>query len=259
MSRVSRTAKRVRTAKRIGLRATVREVGNRLAWHLHTLRKAGARTAVDRRRWSSVAQTGELEFHKKPNSRSEPTWDENNSRLWRRLGFEPDSWEGKLIVDVGAGSRLRTLFFRGARIAAIEPLAKEFMTEVEWQDLDKADEIYAVPAEEEIPELIGRADLVVSINTLDHGFDFPRAIANVRRYLKDSGRAFLSFDQHDVPDRMHPLVLNDQIAREVFALYDLDVTNFEESGRYHGGTGPKALNYWLQPRSASLSAADSVR
>lgn len=236
------------------MRATALEVGHRMAWHLHTLRKAGIRTAVDRNRWSTEAQAGELAFHKKPNSRSEPSWNENNEKRWRRFGFEPDGWEGKLVVDVGAGSRLRTLFFRDARIAAIEPLANEFIAEVEWQDLDRADEIYPVPAEEEIPELIGRADLVVSINTLDHGFDFERAIRNIRSYLKDDGRAFLSFDQHKTPDGMHPLVLNDRIAREVFARCDLDVTKFAEADRYHGGTGPEALNYWLTPKMEAAAS-----
>lgn len=248
MSPLSRAAKRIRTAKRIGLRATAREVGNRVVWRLRKVFKDSTRTAVDRKRWSADAQAGELAFHKRPNSRSDRSWEENNEKLWRRLGFEPDGWEGKLIVDVGAGSRLRTLFFRGARIAAIEPLAKEFMTEVEWQDLEKAEEIYPVPAEDEIPELVGRADLVVSINTLDHGFDFERTVRNIRRYLKDDGRAFLSFDQHAVPDRMHPLVLNEAIARDIFERSGLTITSFDEARRYHGGTGPKALNYWLEPR-----------
>jgi hypothetical protein len=85
-------------------------------------------------------------------------------------------------IDVGSGSRLRTLFFKGARIAAIEPLAQRFIAEVEWQDLDQAAEIYPVPAEEDIPELHNRADLVVSINALDHGFNFEQAIRNIRKY-----------------------------------------------------------------------------
>jgi SAM-dependent methyltransferase len=231
----------------------MREIRHRLGWKLRGGRHAAGRTSVDRKRWSSEAQAGELAFHKRPNSRSDPSWDESNAKRWRRFGFEPDGWQGKLVVDVGAGSRLRTLYFRGARIAAIEPLANEFIAEVEWQDLDKADEIYPVPAEEEIPELVGRADLVVSINTLDHGFDFEGAIRNIRLYLKDSGQAFLSFDQHETPDGMHPLVLNDSIVREILEQCDLEITNFEESDRYHGGTGPQALNYWLTPRVDSRS------
>jgi SAM-dependent methyltransferase len=233
----------------------MREIRHRLGWKLGGGRHAAGRTSVDRKRWSAEAQGGELAFHKRPNTRSDPSWDENNTKRWRRFGFEPHGWGGKLIVDVGAGSRLRTLFFEGARIAAIEPLASEFIAEVEWQDLDKADEIYPVPAEEEIPELVGRADLVVSINTLDHGFDFERAIRNIRRYLKDDGQAFLSFDQHSVPDSMHPLVLNDQIVRQVFDRCGLEITGFVQADRYHGGAGPEALNYWLIPRSATPPAA----
>jgi hypothetical protein len=108
-----------------------------------------------------------------------------------------------------------------------------------------------VPAEVDIPELHGRADLLVSINALDHGYDFGQAISNLRRYLADDGRAFISFDQHEQPDEMHPLVLDAGTVDRLLGEAGFEVERFEASGRYHGGPGLPALNYWLRPGAAA--------
>jgi SAM-dependent methyltransferase len=203
---------------------------------------------INQETWSKIAQQGELAFHKRPNLRSTGDWEVKNTQFWARRKFSPEGWEGKLIVDVGAGSRLRTLYFQGAKIAAIEPLAEQFIADVEWQDIDQADELYAVPAEKDIPELHGRADLVISVNVLDHGYDFEAAIANIRRYLKPDGLAYLSFDQHEHPDDLHQLMVDDSNARAIFDRCGFDLERCEEWGRYHGAAGPPALHYWLRPR-----------
>jgi SAM-dependent methyltransferase len=204
--------------------------------------------AIKPETWSKVAQPGELAFHKRPGLRSSTEWETKNAEFWERRRFSPDGWEGKWIVDVGAGSRLRTLYFRGAKVAALEPLADKYIAEVEWQDLDRADEVYAEPAEKDIPELHGRADLLVSVNVLDHGYDFEAAVANIRRYLKPVGLAYLSFDTHDRPDDLHQLMLDDATARAIFDRCGLELERFEQWGRYHAGAGPRALHYWLRPR-----------
>jgi SAM-dependent methyltransferase len=209
---------------------------------------------IDEASWADVAQQGEMGFHKRPNMRSSDTWERDVERDWRELGFDSNGWEGKLIVDVGAGSRLRTLYFKGARLAALEPLGDRYIAEVAWQDIDKADELYSVPAEKLVPELEGRADLVVSINALDHGFDFATSIRNIRRYVKRDGVVFLSFDQHDRPDNMHPLALNDGIVRQIFQQAGFTVERSTPRRRYHGGVGPRALNYWLRPVDAEATA-----
>ena len=202
---------------------------------------------IDPEAWATVAQAGELSFHKRPNMRSSASWEDDIARDWMELGFEADAWAGKLIIDVGAGSRLRTLYFKGAKIAALEPLADKFAAEVEWQDIDKADEMYPTPVEKLVPELVGRGDLIVSINALDHGFDFETGIANIRQYAKPEATVFLSFDQHEKPDNMHPLVLNDGIVRDIFERNGFEVVKCTPRRRYHGAAGPGALNYWLRP------------
>jgi len=210
--------------------------------------KAELRPTIDRSAWADAAQNGELDFHKRHNFRAEEkVWRECVVRDWKILGLEPTGWEGKFIVDVGAGSRLRSLYFEGAQLAVLEPLADRYMSEVEWHDLDKADEVYSLPAEQFIPELEARADFIVSINALDHGFNFEQGIQNIRKYLKPDGTALLSFDMHDVPDSMHPLVLNDEIVRKIFESAGFEIERSEPGRRYHGAEGPGAIHYWLRP------------
>src|ERR1051325_2418257 len=62
--------------------------------------------AIDPEAWASVAQSGELSFHKRPNMRSDGSWEDAIARDWMELGFEANAWTDKLIIDVGAGSRL---------------------------------------------------------------------------------------------------------------------------------------------------------
>lgn len=212
------------------------------------MRRLDRPVAINPQTWSNVAQSGELAFHKRPGLRSSAEWETKNVEFWQRRKFSAEGWDGKWIVDVGAGSRLRTLYFQGAKIAAIEPLAEKFIAEVEWQDLDRADEVYAVPAEKDVPELHGRADLLVSVNVLDHGYDFEAAVTNIRRYLKPDGLAYLTFDQHDRPDDLHQLMLDDATARVIFDRCGLDIEKAETWGRYHAGAGPRALHYWLRIR-----------
>lgn len=209
---------------------------------------APLRAKIDRSSWGGAAQSGELDFHKTNVGfrANDEVWHKAVDDDWRAAGYSPEGWEGKTVLDVGAGSRLRSLWFKGAEILVVEPLADKFRAEVKWQDLDEADELYSVPGEEFVPELEGRADLIVSINALDHGYDIAQSIANIKRYLKPDGEAFLSFDMHDEPDFMHPLVLNNELILEIYREVGLEVVKNEEARRYHGTEGPMAQHYWLK-------------
>src|SRR5690349_5359187 len=56
---------------------------------------------IDPDSWATVAQAGELSFHKRPNMRSSASWEDDIARDWMELGFEADAWADKLIIDVG--------------------------------------------------------------------------------------------------------------------------------------------------------------
>ena len=174
-------------------------------------------------------------------------------RLFRYFGFQPDDYAGKTVVDVGAGSMLRTKFFRDARLVVVEPLADRFLAEIKTTDLRDADEVHSRPAEQLVESLVGTADLVMSINVLDHCYDFEKIARNIGLYVKPDGVAFLSFDMHAEADEMHPLSLTEETCTPLFANAGLSIekltTGVGDSlgGPQTYGHGPYTLNYWLRP------------
>ncbi|WP_420450886.1 hypothetical protein [Ilumatobacter sp.] len=230
------------------LQTTVAELTEAVASTAGGARRAAPVLTAEQGSWKDVAQEGELSFHKRPNIRSGTEWESSNERMWRNFGFEPTGWEDKVVIDVGAGSRLRSLFFEGSKIAVIEPLADQYSAEVEWNDLELADELHSVPAETLVPSLVGTGDLIISINALDHGYEFDQAIGNIAEYVKPTGTVFLSYDEHAEVDELHPLVISDEVSREVFDRHGLAVEDFRVTAGYHPGLGGGALNYWLRKR-----------
>jgi 2-polyprenyl-3-methyl-5-hydroxy-6-metoxy-1,4-benzoquinol methylase len=214
--------------------------------------KVVAKTTESRRKWAKVAQEGEFAFHKNDKWRRTPSFMEQTDRLLRHFGFTPEQYAGKVVVDVGAGSMLRTKFFTGAHLVVVEPLADRFIAEIPDTDLKEAAEVYSRPAEQLVTELVGRADLVISINVLDHCFDFPKIADNIRRYLKPDGLAFLTFDMHDEADHMHPLSLTEETCKPLFAKAGLRIEKVSTGvgtalgGPQTYGHGPFTLNYWLR-------------
>jgi len=128
-------------------------------------------------------------------------------------------------------------------------LAQRFIEEIDWCDLTDAEKVYSSPAEECIQECVNTADLVISINVLDHCYDFDKVIGNIAAYLKDGALAFLSFDEHRKTDEMHPLFLTVEVCEGIFRKNGLVV---EQASKGAGdilttyGHGDHCLNYWLK-------------
>jgi len=201
------------------------------------------RTSVPIERWLNVAQKAELIHHKKHKGRQSDYFHIQTARLFMQLGFSPEQYKGKVIIDIGAGSRLRATFFRGAYIIAIEPLAEMFMQEIEWCDLHKAAEVHSRPAEEFIEALRHRGDLILSINTLDHCYNFEKVVDNIKEYMKPDALAFLSFDSRRFTDKYHPLILPREICEETFAKKGLSIMKMTTQLKSKYIT---TLNYWLR-------------
>ncbi len=159
--------------------------------------------------WRYVSQPGERTFHQENEWRRSADFVTQTDLLFRGWGFEPIDMAGKRVLDLGAGSRLRTKFFAGAEIIVIEPLANDYR-EIDFCDLDEAAEVHAIPAEQDLPHLHGTIDLAVSINVLDHVFDPAAVVANVRRFIEPDGRFLLSVDlhEHEEADLMHPVSMS---------------------------------------------------
>jgi len=207
-----------------------------------------------KRSWGWLAQRAELHFHQNNAWRRTEEFMRHSEALFEHFGFTRDSFVGKTLIDLGAGSRLRTAYFRDARLVVIEPLADEFQRTVPWCDLDRADAVFARPAEEPIPELFESADGLISINVLDHCYDLAPIIGNVAAYLKPSAVAFLSFDSHDSNDLLHPLRLD---ANAVERAVESTGLTLERRTFGLGPLGPmyghgRAANYWLRKRGSSV-------
>ena len=216
-----------------------------------------AQTTCRYERWQKKAQSGELEFHRRDKWRPSDNFAKRTAALFEHFGFRPDQYAGKTVIDIGAGSRLRTKFFRGADLIAIEPLADRFRQEIAWCDLNDAAEVFSLPAEEFIEACEARGDLVISINVLDHCFDFAKIVANLARYVRADGQLFLSFDKHAKADALHPLTLDETVCRQIFEDCGLSIerctTGFGEmwDGPPTYGHGPYAMNYWLRRARAA--------
>jgi SAM-dependent methyltransferase len=200
--------------------------------------------------WQREAQPGELAFHEEDQWRRSDDFPVDSARLFGHFGLGAHDYADKTVLDLGAGSRLRTRYFEGAHLIAVEPLAEQFR-KLDFSDLDAADELYATPAEEFLSQCVNRVDLVASINVLDHCYDFDAIVRNVSRYLATNGLALLSFDIHTEVDPLHPLILTPRVCRQVFRRHGLQIVHKSKGfGRdldykYYGHP-PYAMNFLVR-------------
>jgi 2-polyprenyl-3-methyl-5-hydroxy-6-metoxy-1,4-benzoquinol methylase len=210
--------------------------------------------------WRQKAQPGEKAFHLGNKWRASSAFMADTARLFEAFGFKADDFAGQLVVDAGAGSRLRSRFFAKARLAAIEPLANDFIREIPWCDLDQAQYLYSEPAEKMMEPLCGQAAMVMCINVLDHTYDPQSILDNIRAYLRLDGVFLLSVDLHAGADEMHPVALTRQALSEMLAK-----AGFEPARAYEGlpnspyyGHG-LAWTLVLRPSEGGPWPADAVR
>ena len=134
-------------------------------------------------------------------------------------------------------------------------MADDVLREIPWTDLRDAHEVFSSPAEVLIPSLVGRVDFIFSINVLDHCYNFNAIIGNLYAYLKPGALAFLSFDEHYVTNKMHPLILTDDVCPPIFT--DAGFVIEKATKGFEGeaaaimkvptyGHGQTCLNYWLK-------------
>ncbi|HLA04450.1 MAG TPA: methyltransferase domain-containing protein [Syntrophales bacterium] len=181
--------------------------------------------------WKIFSQSGELDFHKNNKWRQSADFMKQTDYLFRLFGYQPDSFKDKFVIDIGSGSKLRSKFFTGSKIIAIEPLADSFVKELSWSDLKDAHKFFSSPAEEFHNELSGTGDFVMCINVLDHVIDPEDIFSNCQRYLKNGGEFLLSVDFHKGLDLMHPVKLNEEYINKMAQKYKFTLS------RKHDGLG----------------------
>ncbi|MBM3157604.1 MAG: class I SAM-dependent methyltransferase [Chloroflexi bacterium] len=205
-------------------------------WQIATLRRLqGWRMWwVRKLLWQHCSQLSELSEHLgyAGDYRQQPEFMENAKRLFSFFGYEPNSFVGKTILDVGAGSKLKTKYFVGARIFALEPLADRFLAELAWSDLGDAERVYSQPVEVQIGGLRQNVDFVVCINVLDHVYSPEKALHNIYSYLKPDGEFFLSVDLHNVTHVGHPIRLTKSFVKDMLEHAGFKIIREHESLPY---------------------------
>ncbi len=158
--------------------------------------------------WKNKGQPAEFNHHKSPQSHNfrgkDEVFEKSNTELLKSFYCDRDDFIGKKIIDLGAGSRLRTKWFNESYIIAIEPLADKFKS-ISFCDLDDADEVYSEPAEKFLENLEEQVDAIICINVLDHCYDAEIIMENCYKYLKDGGKMLLSVDLNSKEDYKHPI------------------------------------------------------
>jgi len=207
--------------------------------------------------WREDAQTFEFNFHKVNEFRQSQAFITETERLLISFGFTYTDYEDMSVIDLGAGSKLRSKFFAKAKIIAVEPLADRFINELAWCDLQDSWKVYSQPAEFFIKELEQSANFIMSINVLDHCFDFPKIVKNMYRYLVPGSLAFISFDKHLETNIGHPLILTENICSKIFidcgfyiekfiSGFPVEFTRFYPGRSGYSSNNSISLNYWLR-------------
>jgi len=156
------------------------------------------------------AQAGQLNHHIDWSRRVSADQHAASTKLeFEALGFTPDDFNDKVILDFGCGSRLRSKYFHGAFIIALDPLAMEYLVSVAECDLMEANELLCIDGEKYTDLLAGRADLVLCRDMLDQCKEPDTVIYNLSRYAKVGGVILLSFNVRKTPDTCHPHILDE--------------------------------------------------
>ena len=207
-------------------------------------------------RWSTVPQLSECGCWSLLGKDECGPYKEMSEWLMKRFHFRKDEFKDKVVVDIGCGPTGRLEWLEGSFVA-IEPLGTA-LRRLPWAHMEKYHKIYDQPAEKRIDELVGKVDMIFSLNCLDHAYDLEAIISNVAAYLKPGGQAFISVDVDKSPkeDDTHPLIIRHETMRSMFHKHGLTIVNEEQGNVADSGDGKArtglpawyrgtAYNWWL--------------
>ena len=171
-------------------------------------------------KWLSLSQEGELNFwmsHWKAmvNPKYKKLWIQQYSQYFKdNGGFNTTlDFVNKVVLDIGSGPRPLSYAMEGIELYCIEPLGERFLKEAGirlkdkdgyFLELQKAKKVFSVPAEELVLEMVGKVDVVLTTNSLDHTWDPTTYLKNAKKYLKQNGFVYLIVDLHHKTEPMHP-------------------------------------------------------
>lgn len=115
-----------------------------------------------------------------------------------------NSFSNKIVVDIGCGPVGSLHFFNAKVKIGVDPLANEYGI----FDNKTHEMIYLSSNAENIPLISNYADVVISVNALDHISDFDKGVEEASRILKPDGVIFLEINLDGKASICEPIVLN---------------------------------------------------
>jgi len=152
----------------------------------------------DRAEWERVHQPYELRFHQGQNYR----WGDKYEIEWTEtlnefMELERDDFKDGVMLDIGCGSRPCLDWFDGGEQYSLDPLLDKYLTipqiQKYWENKDK-EHMLSQPAEELVEKLVGKCDLVLCCNTIDHAYDWKKILDNMLLYCKEGATVCFNTD-----------------------------------------------------------------
>jgi ubiquinone/menaquinone biosynthesis C-methylase UbiE len=148
------------------------------------------------------------------NNNTKDYWMNHYFKLYcHYLDINKDSFEDKIIVDIGCGPHGALSLFNAKLRIGVDISVKSFN---QLFDLKKHNIIYLDCSADSISMMDNFADVVISRNALDHVDDFSKSIVEIHRILKKGGEIVFSINLQHYPTLAEPQVLNKNIIEESF-------------------------------------------
>jgi SAM-dependent methyltransferase len=165
-------------------------------------------------------------------------------------------FKDKVCLDIGCGPKGSLTWLRDARAAiGIDPLAEQYRR----FGIDRHPMLYLACGVESIPLTTAYADVIFSMNSLDHVDDLPRACAEIRRVLGPGGHFIASLNLDEPPTVEEPWTLTESwLAEHLFRGWEqeyyavrprLDDPRHFGPYRYFFEPVPEELENWSGPRA----------
>jgi len=137
-----------------------------------------------------------LELHQKP-------------KYSKDLGLSHDAFNGKRLLDVGAGPFPSGMVFKGSQLFCLDPLYAEYLSYGYPIHYYPGVSFINSPAED-MPIEDNYFDAVIAVNAIDHVNDFGKTAKEIGRVLKPEGMFAMHVHYHKATVA-EPLELNDEV------------------------------------------------